>query len=228
MARLPFTPPEAGEPEVLRAALPTRERGAFAPWHPGPTPPSMSSASRPTERPPEPRPAGPDPVVVAFEQAKAKGMAAGLEQGKAQAIAAVAGELDHLQRSIDAVLDLRSVLAEVYRQEMVELALAAAEAVLQSELREHGEKVRNLVEQGLQALGHREELRVTLCPTDAERLRAWIETLDPPLLVRESTKLQVGDIRLESASGSVETVMRDRIHRARQLILGELAAESRP
>lgn len=167
-------------------------------------------------------------MVVAFEQAKAKGMAAGLEQGKAQAIAAVAGELDHLQRSIDAVLDLRSVLAEVYRQEMVELALAAAEAVLQSELREHGEKVRNLVEQGLQALGHREELRVTLCPTDAERLRAWIETLDPPLLVRESTKLQVGDIRLESASGSVETVMRDRIHRARQLILGELAAESRP
>lgn len=209
MARIRFAPPSAS-PRVEVDPLPARRRsGAFRPWQLG----RADVAELPAEPPAAP-PA--DPVEVARAQAQALGLAQGLEDGHAAGRAAYAEALARLSTGLAEITQLRGVLGEVYRREVIELALAAAEALVQRELSQSVDAIGGLVDQALVALGDEERLTLFLSPADAERIEVDGVTIE----VDET--LSFGDLRLESEAGSVESAMQRRIARMRQLVLGEL------
>lgn len=212
MARAPFAPPRLdGGSEA--AVLPARRRsGAFARWELGRAPASA----------PVPEPV--DPIAVAREAAFAEGFAAGLEEGRATGQAEYAAAIARLQASVEEIVQHRAVLGEAYRREAVELALAAAEALVQRELAEGSAAIVGLVDQALEVLGVDDPVTLRVCARDAERLQPWLEAQTRATVTVEiDGDLAEGDLRAASPSGSVESSMERRIARVRQLVLGELA-----
>jgi flagellar assembly protein FliH len=213
MARAPFAPPRiAGEHDAT--PLPSRRRsGGFVRWELGKAPASAVSL-------PEP----PDPIAVARESAVAEGFAAGLEEGRAIGLAEYAALLQRLQASVDEIVQHRAVLGEAYRREVVELALATAEALVQREVA-GGDAIAGLVDQALGVLGADDPVTLRVSAADAERLQPWQEAQARPWLTVEiDADLAEGDLRATAATGSVESSMERRIARVRQLVLGELEA----
>lgn len=211
MARGPFAPPRlAGGSEL--AALPARKRsGSFARWELGKAMPAA------------PAPPPPDPLVLAHEAAFAQGFAAGLEEGRAAGAAEYTASLQRMQTSVDDIVQHRAVLGEAYRREVVELALAVAESLVQRELVEGSNAIVGLVDQALVALGGDEPVTLRVCAADADRLQPWLEKQPRPgLTIEIDRELADGDLRAASPSGSVESSMERRIDRVRQLVLGEL------
>lgn len=227
MAKTPFSPPvvaEAPAHATKRSALPARARGDYTRWEVG-------QASPPALPPPaaEPKRAGPpppDPLQVAYEQAQQQGFEQGVQEGFNRGQAEYAQQLQAIERSLAELANLRSVLAEVYRREMVEVALAAAEALVQRELKQSSGILQAMIEQALAAIGTGSALTIAVSPADAASLAAWVEQERLAVTLRTDPRRQLGDFRLESAAGSVESLMHERIDRVRQLVLGELAAES--
>jgi flagellar biosynthesis/type III secretory pathway protein FliH len=216
VARAPFAPPRVAGGSDL-AAFPSRRRsGEFARWELGKATASAIAAVTP-----------PDPITTAREAAFAESFAMGLEEGRAAGQAEYAAMLQCLQASVDEIVQHRAVLGEAYRREVVELALAAAEALVQRELGNTGNAIAGLVDQALDALGDDDPVTLRVCVGDAEQLAPWIEQrARPGLTVEIDTELRAGDLRATSAGGSVESSMERRIARVRQLVLGELEVHS--
>ena len=211
MARTRFAPPPAS-PAADPAPLPARRRsGSFVAWQLGRVEPTETPLAEP-ETPAE------DPIDVARAQAEAEGLAQGLQDGRAAGRAAYDEALGRLSTGLAEIGQLRDVLGEAYRREVIELALAAAEALVQRELTQSSEVIVGLVDQALEVLGADAPITLTLSPDDAERLPP------PPagVEVQVDEELPVGDLRAESAGGSIESSMQRRIARVRQLVLGEL------
>lgn len=227
MAKTPFAPPVVAEPDpqaTKRAVLPARARGEYTRWEIGhvaaPPPPAPPTETHRNGPPP------PDPLQVAYEQAQQQGFEQGVQEGFARGEAEYAGQLRAVERSLAELANLRLVLAEVYRREMVEVALAAAEALVQRELGRSGDVLQSMIEQALAAIGTGSPLTLAVSPADATSIGAWIEREKLAITVRTDPRRQLGDFRLESAAGSVENMMHERIDRVRQLVLGQLAAET--
>lgn len=235
MARDAFSPPVVDEAEVVvTEPFPCRARGRYAPWHPGETPrssgfvPTSSSAGPATPNTDNnTAPPPPDPVALAIEQGQAQGHAEGYAQGQAQAEQEAADRLHALQTSLTELLGMRDVLAEVYRHEMVELALAAAEALVQSDLLDHRERLGALLDQAIVQIGAPEDMHLCVHPNETEATQAWAQTLDQAPTLRADPRLHPGDFRLCASTGTVESLMHERVHRVRQLVLGELAASGK-
>ena len=107
---------------------------------------------------------------------------------------------------------------EAYRREVIELALAAAEALVQRELSQSSEVIAGLVDQALTVLGSDDRIILTLSPGDVEQLGDALDGVE----VQIDEALSPGDLRAESSAGSIESSMQRRIDRVRQLVLGEL------
>lgn len=200
------------------AGLPHRRKGEYTRWNLG------QAAPPPVVPSPSAAPPGPDPVEVAFEQARAQGFAEGVKRSTEQVEAKYRKRLGDLEASLQELTALRSVLGEVYRRELVEVALAAAEALVQRELSRGRDVLESMIDKALSELGTEDSFVLSLAETDASRLTEWAQT-QPRIALRVDGKRQPGDFRLEGGAGSVESLMHERIDRVRQLVLGELAAE---
>jgi len=225
MARTPFLPPQvAADPQSpsQSAPLPTRKRGEYKRWQLGQAP---APAIRTREEPPA-APAGPDPLEVAFENAKAEGFEHGQQIAFELVEKQYAARVEAVERSLGELSALHAVLGEIYRREMVEVALCAAEALVQRDLRDSTATIEAMVTQALVALGGQEALRLSVSAEDAPRLAAWVEQAQPSVEIHVDPRRSVGDFRLDGAAGSVECSVRERIDRIRQLVVGELATES--
>lgn len=215
-------------------------RSRFAP----PVVPGPSGASIPIEgrrrrgtyqrlelgTPPTPAPApGPDPQeqaqLAALEEARREGYARGLQEGRTQAEAEAEARLQTLAGHVEALASLRAVMAEAYRQELLELAIAAAEALVQRELSQAPQILHNLIEQGLAVLGRGDALSLHLHPDDAPKIRPLLErsaAAGYDVSVLEDASLSPGDLRLDGPAGTVQSVLHDRVARLRQLVVGAL------
>ncbi|TPV95479.1 MAG: hypothetical protein B7733_09510 [Myxococcales bacterium FL481] len=172
-----------------------------------------------------------DEQQVAFEQAKQSGYEAGLAEGRAQAEREVSELLASWQASVNDVLGARQVVLEAYRQELVELALVVADAIVQRHIAREPDFSQHLVEQAFATLGRAEAFTLTLCPQDAEELDAWLHQLAETgcsVVVQRDESLGRGDLRLRTATGSVESLMSERVARARQLVLGDANRDDPP
>lgn len=226
MARSPFSPPSArataDDTATRGGPLPSKRRGQYSRWVLGEPQRRAPEAATPSE---PASPPGPDPIEVAFEQARAQGFEQGLAAGQERGEAAYAERIAAAEHSLRELSSLHGVLSEIYRREMVEVALCAAESLVQRDLREHTSSLQTLIQQALAALGDADTLRLSVSADDAPRLSAWIEAHHPDLTVHVDSTREAGDFRLESEHGSVESLMHERLDRIRQIVLGELAVE---
>lgn len=219
MARQPFSPQRVGE-------APT---GTPFPGTGGGTPASYTPYSF----------SGPAPTAggidtdeqlrqQTLDQARNDGFESGLIEGRKQAAAESEALLAKLRESVEQVVRLRGELFESYRQEMVELALGVAQALVQREVADGRDVSRSLIEQAIEELGVDEPMHVTMSVEDAEQLRPWLETLSSggaSIQIQTDPALSPADIRVRTESGSVESLLEDRLVRARALVLGSNGAK---
>ncbi|MEE9384484.1 MAG: FliH/SctL family protein [Nannocystaceae bacterium] len=168
---------------------------------------------------------------AAAEASRQQGYDAGYAMGREKAEAEAQGRLSRYQTALDDLTRLRQSLTEIYRQEMVEVAFGIAAALLQRELEQGQEFSRALVEQALEELGVDEPIHLALSPADAQQLESWLDQIDrgaATLTVQVDPDLAQGDIRARTPSGTMQSLMADRLARARRLVLGRSsgAAES--
>lgn len=222
MARAPFAPP-AVETEGARVlALPRRgdrkERN-YAPWTPE-DPTAGATAAGTAE---------PDPLEAARERAHQEGYDAGFAEGQAAAEAQSAALLETMRNAVEDLARLRSTLVEVYRREMVELALAVARAIVGRTVSEDANVVESWLDDALSQLDGADTVVVRCAPAHEATVRAWIERLEDPLrpnvTVAVDANLGIGDLRVECAAGSVDAILEQRLDRIRDLVLHSVAEE---
>ena len=227
MARSRFAPPAIAGAPAAGPRLETRRRsGQFRPFDVGMSPGAVEV--------PDPGPAvSPEEQQrnVAREEARRDGYARGLQEGREQAQAETEAYHRQLADSIESLARANAVVAETRRRELVELALAAAEALVQRELASSETALGHLVDVGLKTLGRSEPVSIHLNPDDVQRVspimhRAAAAGFDVQIL--EDPSLSSGDLRIDNKSGTVESVLHDRLARIRQLVIGELGSASDP
>lgn len=192
---------------------------------------------RPAANGPHPWPFGrasvdPAPALAAElealrEQAKSDGLALAVEEARAIAAAEIEAMRARWAAGLEALVRQTLEVADDRHRELAELAIAVAEAVLQTEL-ERGTAIDRLVTAGLSALGRENVAVLSLSTVDIEGVADGLRARWPGLTVRADATLPAGAMRLESEAGRVETSMRDRLARARALVLGEPAGEDQP
>lgn len=166
---------------------------------------------------------GPGPELEHLrQQAKLEGMAEGIELGRQEARAEAAQLLDMYKRAIEQLSTLQSSIVEAYREQLSDVAIAVAEAVIQDAV-DDGSVVRGLAARALESFAGNDAIEVIVAPDDAEHLEDWASSrrdagLD--LTLRVDDALQPGDLRARCEGGSLETRLADRTKRALQAVRG--------
>jgi flagellar biosynthesis/type III secretory pathway protein FliH len=176
---------------------------------------------------PDPAPALAAELAALREQARSEGMAAALAEARAIAAAEVETDRARWAAGLDALVRQTLEVADARRTELAELAIAIAEAVLQTEL-ERGRAIETLVAAGMGALGSDEDVTLVLSPVDCERVAEGLRARWSQLTVRSDTSLPGGALRLESPAGRLSTSIGERLARARALVLGVPSEEDAP
>lgn len=176
---------------------------------------------------PDPAPALAAELAALREQARQDGLAAALAEARATANAEVEKERARWAAGLEALVRQTLEGAESQRRELVELACAVADAVLQTEL-ESGKAIEALVGAAIGALASEDEVTLVLAPTDVERAGAKLQERWPKLAVRADVSLAPGAIRLDGAAGRLSTSIAERVARARALALGDAPGERDP
>jgi flagellar biosynthesis/type III secretory pathway protein FliH len=137
-------------------------------------------------------------AAEAYERGRAEGRREGLQAGRTEAEAAVAGRVEQLRAVLVPALDLVAAEARLAREErarvVAELAAAAAEAVLGREPREGGQALLVRVRDALAALDDA-ALVVRASPDDAELLRRGLADVGGAV-VEVDESLPAGDARI--------------------------------
>ena len=221
MARTPFVPQRAESKagaRVLRLPRPGERRArSFVPW--------TVEAPAPTDGDP-----AEDPVETARREAERAGYDEGFAKGKAEAEAQAEGLLEGIRTSLDDLARLRATLVEVYRRELAELALSVARALVLRAVEQDRSVVEGWIDRALASLGPADDLVVRCAPDLVPVVESWIEQRPredaAALSVVGDPAFGPGDLRIDSAAGSVEMILERRLARVRDLVLdgpGEVA-----
>jgi flagellar biosynthesis/type III secretory pathway protein FliH len=173
---------------------------------------------------PDPAPALAAELAALREQAKSEGLAAALAEARAIAAAEVESDRARWTAGLDALVRQTLEVAEARRHELASLAVAIAEAVLQTEL-ERGSAIEMLVAAGMGALGDDEDVTLVLSPADLERVADGLRARWSELTLRSDASLPPGALRLESPAGRLSTSVAERLARARALVMGEKSGD---
>jgi flagellar biosynthesis/type III secretory pathway protein FliH len=176
---------------------------------------------------PDPAPALAAELAALREQARNEGLAVALAEARAIAAAEVEADRARWAAGLDALVRQTLEVADARRRELAELAIAIAEAVLQTEL-ERGRAIETLVAAGLGALGSDDDVTLVLSPMDDQHVADGLRARWAKLTVRSDASLPRGALRLESPAGRLTTSIADRLARARALVLAEPNAEEAP
>jgi len=177
--------------------------------------------------PVDPAPALAAELAALREQARREGLAAALAEARAIAAAEVEDERVRWAAGLDALVRQTLEVAEARRHELAELAIAIAEAVLQTEL-ERGRAIETLVAAGMGALDTDDDVTLVLSPADVERVADGLRARWAKLTVRSDASLPIGALRLESSAGRLATSIGERLARARVLVLAGPDAPEAP
>jgi len=215
--RAPFRPASVGPAPARVLQLPRRgERRprTFAPWRvdaPGRADEGDDSEARE------------DPVEAARAEAERRGYAEGLDRGRSEAEAQAAELLATMRRSVEDLARLRDTLWEVYRREAVELALMVARAFVRKVAEDDRATFERWLEEALAALAPSDDLIIRCAEPQRGTVEAWVAGLAEhgrTVEVAPDPGLDIGDLRVDCAGGSVEMILDRRIDRVRRLAIG--------
>lgn len=165
--------------------------------------------------------AGPGRELEALRaQAREAGHAEGLEAGRAEAKAEVAGLVDLYKRSIERLAGLETQVVEAYREQLGELALRIAQAVIRQAV-DDGTAVVALAREAMQAFNEPDALELRVAPGDARHLEAWASgrrDAGVDVQIRVDEALEPGDLHARCGAGELESRLADRLSRASELV----------
>jgi flagellar assembly protein FliH len=174
-----------------------------------------------------------DAVMAALAQAEAEAdamreaaRAEGIEQGRAEAIAAAAPALQALEAAAAGVHEERLALAERLEDHAVELALLLAEKVLAGAIAAEPERVVDAVRGALRGLVERERVTVLVHPDDLELVRDAMADLRASLGGIEHCEVQAerrvsrGGTIVRTPDGDIDARIETKLQRAREVIEG--------
>jgi flagellar biosynthesis/type III secretory pathway protein FliH len=140
-----------------------------------------------------------------LEQVTSSRYQEGLTKGRAEATAALEGELAALKALVQ---NLESIQIDLgpFIGYVEQLALQLARAVVRQLVLHDEHYYLDLVRQGIGVLGvsQRQEVKLFLNPQDLELVRSAIEAIRPPLVLHGDAGLERGDLRLVSGQTEIE------------------------
>jgi flagellar assembly protein FliH len=156
----------------------------------------------------------------------AEGLAAGLEQSRAQ----VAAALSALAEAAAGVEAARAGAADALERDAVELALALCEKLVGGALAVQPERVTDIVRGALRRLAERRRVVVLVNPEDLEVVRAAAEGFAAELGgiehcdVQAERRVERGGAVVQTDEGQVDACVETQLARARELVEAELGA----
>jgi flagellar assembly protein FliH len=178
-----------------------------------------------------------DPLAGALAAAEAEAellraaaRSEGYEEGRAQAIAALAPALEALETASAAVQAERMAAASRLETHAVDLALFLAEKVLQGALAVEPERVVEAVRGALRGIVERERVTVLVHPADLELVRDAMDELRATLGGIEHCEVQAerrvtrGGAVLRTQDGDVDARVETKLARAREVVEAALAS----
>jgi flagellar assembly protein FliH len=176
-------------------------------------------------------PSGPDPAAELLEAAQAEAEALraaarseGYEEGRAQAIAALAPALQALETAAAAVQADREAAAVRLEAHAVDLALFLAEKVLHGALAVEPERVVEAVRGALRGIVERERVTVLVHPADLELVRDAMDEIRATLGGIEHCEVQAerrvtrGGAVVRTQDGDVDARVDTKLQRAREVV----------
>jgi flagellar assembly protein FliH len=176
-------------------------------------------------------PSGPDPAAELLEAAQAEAEALraaarseGYEEGRAQAIAALAPALQALEAAAAAVQADREAAAVRLEAHAVDLALFLAEKVLHGALAVEPERVVEAVRGALRGIVERERVTVLVHPADLELVRDAMDEIRATLGGIEHCEVQAerrvtrGGAVVRTQDGDVDARVDTKLQRAREVV----------
>jgi flagellar biosynthesis/type III secretory pathway protein FliH len=172
-----------------------------------------------------------DAVMAALAEAEAEAealreaaRAEGIEQGRAEAMAAAAPVLQALESAAASVHDERLALAERLEVHAVELALFLAEKIVAGAIAVEPERVVEAVRGALRGLVERERVTVLLHPDDLELVREAMAGVRAALGGIEHCEVQAerrvsrGGAIVRTPDGDIDARVETKLQRAREVV----------
>ncbi len=152
-------------------------------------------------------------LLEAEQEARARGMTEGMRRAEE----AYQAKLARLEGLISRMQAEREEFFTRVEPEVVRLAVAIAEKIIQQELETRPEVVVDMVKQAMRRLRDREVLRVSVNPRDLERVKEAKEDLIgavdgvKELHVMEDRRVDPGGVVIESPNGTLDARVRTQI-----------------
>jgi len=166
------------------------------------------------------------------ESAHAEGYAAGIEQGREQALADLQDATRALADALAALDSVRAEVTQAVERDAVELALQLAEKIVAGALQARPELVLDTVQGALRRLGERRRVAVLVNPADLQIVTesagpehgraSGIESCE----VYGEERVARGSAIVRTEDGEVDASVSAQLERAREVIAAELAAET--
>jgi len=161
------------------------------------------------------------------EKAYQEGYQKGWEEGKIKGVEEGRKELNQLGKSLqDIIIEINNKRAEIIQKaepKIVDLALAIARKIIQTEVRENKEIIRELVRESIQRLKNREKIVVRVNPADLESLREYKNDL--MMIFSEIDDLEIKEDRSISPGGCVVETEATTVDSRLELRMGKIERE---
>jgi flagellar assembly protein FliH len=161
-------------------------------------------------------------------EGQAEGLAKGEAAGREAATAAFETEVKNQKQALKGLLagfaePLQAIQAEMATL-MMPLVTQISEAVLLSELKNHPEHIRKIVNAGLDAMPHgSSQVQVNVNPSVADFVRQLLSMSDAPVEVIEDKTLAVGSCRIHSAFTNIDSSLSRNLRRCLTQVFKEEA-----
>lgn len=162
-----------------------------------------------------------DELLQITEAARAEGLAAGLAEAQEQIAAMREAFIEDARASLAALADARAATIEACRDELTELAVAVAEAVLQRDLGDGKATLAAVLQQALVEMDPHERCTISVPNASVDDITQWAQTRWPAAVVRADPALRPGELRIDAATGRIDVNHAKRIERVRRLVLGD-------
>jgi flagellar assembly protein FliH len=160
-------------------------------------------------------------------EAYRKGLEQGQAQGQMMAVKRIDPLLEALGRAVEELRDMRSIIVDKYKDQVVELLLLMTERIVHRSLSLEPDIVLDTVKQACSHIAETEEIRIRLHPSDFEYIRDIERVLSSSLTTKcspvfvEDASVERGGVIIETAFGEIDATIRSQIEHMGEVLLGK-------
>lgn len=173
---------------------------------------------------PEPEERAQKLIEETMQAAHAEGLRIGIEEGRQAGRAEFEASIEGVQNAITHLDGVFTQLVDRYRGELVELVMTVSRNIIARELEGPQSCIDAMIDRAIAMLGEESSYIIHVASPLADALQDWIaaqSTRGRKVKVHADPDLAPGDLRVTTASGTLEAILEERLRIAKSLILGE-------